>query len=467
VDLGVTESLAVNGTVVDMPEAPGRSGRYIQGGLRYYLGDTISSLQLYGSGHGWLAEAGIKARIGTYALELTHTQRQSDFVSSVYNTAGSGLKMRDALRLTGGLRVPGLPMVSLSVEGHRDANWSGQVEAAMSGRASTMVLGTSLSNTLRWSYSAVYRGVDGSFQLSRRIMNVGVSAQMDYAVRPNPQVHALSLTADRTLGSGFRINGGIVHTPEASQTIVSGAVSKNMGAYSVAVSGSYSSEHETVLGMQLFMALGKDPRKGQWMADSQPMAGAGAVSARAFLDKNSNGVRDADEQLIAGAAFVINRGGRYPVRTDANGTVFMSRLPTGQYVDVALDAGTLEDPQWTSSVPGWRVLSRPGRVELLEFPVVPCSEIEGTVYLLHKGARRPIGDTRLEMLDEHQRVVARTTSSGDGYFLMHQVPPGRLVLRVDPEQAAKLNLQGNLQREIVAPPEGDFISGQDIELVKP
>jgi hypothetical protein len=105
-------------------------------------------------------------------------------------------------------------------------------------------------------------------------------------------------------------------------------------------------------------------------------------------------------------------------------------------------------------------------VDMLEFPVVPSSEIEGTVYLMHKGQRRGVGDARLELLDEQQQVVARTTSSSDGYYLMHQVPPGQMTLRIAPDQAAKLKLSGAMTRQLLVPPEGDFLSGQDFELTK-
>jgi hypothetical protein len=466
VDVGVTPSLALNAAVVKRPARSGMAGQYLQLGGRLYAAGSIGSAQIYSSGQGWLIEGSVKSRLAGYALEFTHVQRQRTFVSDLYTSSEIGLRYRDVLRVNGGLSVAWLPAITLALEAKRDVLWSGEVEASISGRASSMVAGTSISNSLRWQRSAVYAGTDGSLQVSRRVLNVGLSAQMDYGIRPVAALQAFTLTADRMLSSGFRLNAGVVHLPSSDQTLLSGGVSKNLGAFSVAVSGSYSSDREAVLGMQMFVALGKDPRKDRWWADAQPVAGGGAVSARVFLDRNNNGVRDDSEVLLSGAGFVINRGGRHPVRTDNQGSALMARLPAGQYVDVALDDGTLEDPQWKSRVPGWRVLARPGHVDMLEFPVVPSSEIEGTVYLMHKGQRRGVGDARLELLDEQQQVVARTTSSSDGYYLMHQVPPGQMTLRIAPDQAAKLKLSGAMTRQLLVPPEGDFLSGQDFELTK-
>jgi hypothetical protein len=60
--------------------------------------------------------------------------------------------------------------------------------------------------------------------------------------------------------------------------------------------------------------------------------------------------------------------------------------------------------------------------------------------------------------------VASTRSSPDGYYLLHQVLPGHYVLRIAPEQATKLGLEGKLERTLAVPPDGDFINGQDFEL---
>ena len=54
--------------------------------------------------------------------------------------------------------------------------------------------------------------------------------------------------------------------------------------------------------------------------------------------------------------------------------------------------------------------------------------------------------------------------SGDGYYLLHQVMPGQYTLRIAPEQADKLRLQGTLARPLTVPVDGDFINGQDFAL---
>lgn len=195
------------------------------------------------------------------------------------------------------------------------------------------------------------------------------------------------------------------------------------------------------------------------------MAGQGAASVQAFVDKNMNGVRDAGEEAVPNAGFFVGNGGRYPARTDRDGGVFIHRLTPGQYTDIALDPATLEDPQWKPEREGVRILPRPGLVQAIDFPVIYTAEVEGTVFLVDdKGRRRGIGDARLELLNERAEVVATTKSSADGYYLLHQVTPGRSTLRIAPDQARKLNLAGELAKTLQIPADGEFLSGQDFEL---
>ncbi len=110
------------------------------------------------------------------------------------------------------------------------------------------------------------------------------------------------------------------------------------------------------------------------------------------------------------------------------------------------------------------MLPRPGKVQMLEFPVVSTSEVDGTVYLLGKNGRRGIGDAAVELVNSQGAVVMSTPSSSDGFYLLRQVMPGRYTLRISPEQARKLALASRLERPVEVMPDGDFISGQDLEL---
>jgi hypothetical protein len=466
VDLGITRAISMNGTFVRKPDlVTGEELTYGQIGLRAYLDSMILSTQLTTSQEGGLlAEIDVKTRLFGYSVDLTHLQRQGAFRSDLLNSESDAIRFHDSVRLLGSYKPNGLAPVSLALDAQRDQLAAGGERVDVTGRVSTMVKGTSVSNTVNWQSAAGSSAAQGNLQLSRRVMDIGLNAQLGYTISPRASLQSVSLTADRALGDAYRINAGFQHTMSDPLTLLSLGLSKNLGRFGLALSSSYSSRHELALGVQLFIAMGQEPRTGDWLVDAQPLAGTGAVSARAFVDRNLNGVRDPGEELISNAGFIFNGGGRHPSRTDASGTDFIGRLPSGQYTDIALDPDTLEDPQWKPMTPGVRVLPRPGVVDILEFPVVATSEIDGTVYLLDNGKRREIGDARLELVDATGAVVMTARSSPDGYYLLHQVIPGRYSIRIAPDQVAKLGLGGVLDRPLTVPPDGDFINGQDLEL---
>jgi hypothetical protein len=466
IDYGLTRTIAANAAVVRKPRlGTNEDSAYAQFGVHGYFESMIISSQItHEPGRGALVELAMKTRLLGYSIDLVHLQRQGRFESDLLPDSDDGLSFRDIVRATGVLKTAALPPLTLTLEAKRDSLESGHARLGVAGRVSTMLRGTALSNSLDWLQSDGITSSVGTLQLSRRVIDVGLSAQVGYTVRPHLSLDTVALSADRALGDAYRVNAGLLRTMGSPLTLMSVGLTKNLGMFGLGVSGSYSSKHELAIGLQLFVAIGREPRTGAWMVDAQPLAGTGAISARAFVDKNMNGIRDAGEELVPEAGFILNGGGRHPSRTDADGTAFIGRLAPGQYTDIALDPSTLEDPQWKPLTPGVRVLPRPGVVEVLEFPVVATSEIDGTVFLLGKGDRRGIGDARVELVDEQGQVVASTRSSPDGYYLLHQVLPGRYVLRISPEQAEKLRLSGSLERPLMVPPDGDFINGQDFEL---
>lgn len=468
-DFGLAKSVAGSAAFIRMPlHQTGPERTYSQLGLRGYWNAMIltSELTTAHSG-GSLAELGLKTRLGSYAVDWLHTQVHGAFDSDAFAASGNPLRRRDKLRVVGAVTLPGtqrkLPM---ALDAQRDVLQSGATSDTVSGRLSATLAGTAITNGLNWQHTTgAPATLGGNLQLSRRVTDMGLSAQLGYSLKPDARVDSMALSADRSFNDRNRINFGVLRSFSGSPlTQVTLGASRRFDAFSLGVSGSYSSRNELTLGLQLFIALGRDPRTGQWTADALPLAGTGAVSARAFVDRNLNGVRDSDEEWVPNAGFLLNNGGRHPTRTDAAGLALINRLAPGRYTDIALDPGTLEDPQWKPVSAGVRVLPRPGLVQAVEFPVASTSEIDGTVSLLEKGKRRGIGDAVVELVDAQGNVVSQTKSASDGFYILHQVLPGRFTVRISPDQASKLKLGGSLTRAVSVPADGDFISGQDLEL---
>jgi hypothetical protein len=438
---------------------------YTNLGLRAFWKSFILSSDFFRSPNGgMLNETGLKTRVGSIAMSYSHMQL-SDFSSEVFVPSADPLRTRDKMRLDGAIPAGLLPRLPVTLEVLRDELQSGSSNLALTGRVAAYLNRTSVSNQLTWQSSGDNTTASGSLQLSRRVGDMGLSGQLAYSLKPQTKLDTIVLSGDKRLAEGYQLNLGLVRSVGSGETLYAAGLNKSLGSYGLGLSMSYSTSGVVTVGLQLFIAMGREPRQGQWRIGALPKADSGAASARVFLDSNANGVMDPGEEPIENVAMTVN-GSRAPVRTDAAGIAWLERLPIRQHVDIAIDPQTLEDPYWAPQRKGVRLVPRPGRVSELDFPVILTSEIDGTVYLIEKTARRGIGDVQIEMLDTNRRLVSTIKSSSDGYYIIPAIPQGRYYLRVSPEQLKKFDLMDPGVREITVLPDGKFINGVDFLLNK-
>ena len=438
---------------------------YTNVGVRAFWKSFIVSSDFFRSPNGGLLnESGLKTRVGSVALSYSHLQLK-DFESELFQSSADPLHTRDKLRLDGAIPAGWLPRLPVTVEVQREKFQSGLGNMALTGRVAAYVKGTSLSNQLTWQDSAGTTTASGAFQLSYRVGVTGLSGQVGYLLKPQAKLDTVVLAGDRRLSEGYLLNLGLARFISNRETLYTAGLNKSLGSYGLGLSASYSSKGVLTVGVQLFIALGREPRQGRWRFDALPKADSGAASARVFVDSNANGIMDAGEEAVENAAITVN-GSRAPVRTDASGIAWLDRLPTRQHVDLAVDTQTLEDPYWAPQRKGVRLVPRPGRVAEIDFPIVLTSEIDGTVYLVDSNARRAIGDVVIELLDTSRRVVTTIKTSSDGYYIVPAIPQGRYYLQVSLAQLKRFGLMDPGVREITILPDGKFINGVDFLLRK-
>jgi hypothetical protein len=205
------------------------------------------------------------------------------------------------------------------------------------------------------------------------------------------------------------------------------------------------------------VGIGRDARNGNWHTQARPLAGSGAVSGRAFLDLNGNGLMDAGEKPIAGAGFLLGGAGNL-ARTNDAGEAFLPNLAPYQSLDVALATSTLEDPFWKPAREGVRIMPRPGKTAVVDFPVVISGEITGTVYLERDGKNREASGVGLELVDHRGVVVKKVTSAFDGFYDITEIRPGGYTLSVTAEHVRRLRVEAR-SREVEMVPSGTVLDG--------
>lgn len=465
-DLGLARQLALTGgmaslSLTDVDE----ERRFYNLGLRTaLLGMLVNGDYVHAEQGGALYEIGLKTRLWRYSLDFTHTRLSDAFVSDFFPATTDQIRFRDRARLYGALPLGGKLQLPVALDVTREETRRKIETLDLQGRISLSLLGTSLTNALSWNRRGDYTSSLGTMQLSRRVAGIGLNSQVTYLLAPETKIASLAMIGDINFGQASRLSLGVLHLLTPAQTTLSAGVTHNFGSFGVGLNGSYIDNGDYAVGMQLFMALGRDPLTGAVVADWQPMAGFGAVSARTFLDANQNGLFDPGDKAIEGAGFILNEGSRLPVRSDANGMAYLARLTPKQYADIALDTSTLEDPQWLPTFGGVRLLPRPGKVQPVEFPVVLTGEVDGMVYLREGGRTRGIGSALVELVDDQGGLAASSRSSADGYYIIQAVRPGHYRTRISPEQLDKLGLTGTPPVEVTMNAAGEFVYGVNFTL---
>lgn len=458
-DWGLTKQLSASGGLVRLRVA-GQDQRYTHLGLHGYLQSFIvSGAVARADNGGTLAQLGLKTQLAGLALGVSHAEVK-DFTSDLYQPSGDPVRARDELSADGLLPLGPLRL-PLSLQATRDRLASDAQHIALTGRLSTYQFGTSVSNTVRWQSLRGAKTADGVLQASRRVAGIGVSGQLQYSIEPQFATTTVAISADKFIADGYLLNLGVMRSYQEPEYRVTAALNKSLGSFGLGINGFYSSRREYGVGVQLFVAMGLEPRRARWVSDAQPMAGTGAASVRVFLDKNQNGVMDGADEPLPGAGFTVNGGGSLG-RTDADGIAYLSRLPVRQNVDIGFDVSTLEDPQLAAQHKGFRIAPRAGKVSRLDFAVSITGEIDGTTYLVVDGGRRAVGDLELELVDAGRKVAATARSASDGYFVLSGVVPGDYLLRVSKDQLKRLGLSDFGMHMITIAPDGAFVNGKEL-----
>ncbi len=100
----------------------------------------------------------------------------------------------------------------------------------------------------------------------------------------------------------------------------------------------------------------------------------------------------------------------------------------------------MPDIDLAPAVEGIEIVPRPGRIHSAEFPIVALSEVEGTVSFNQGATAKGVSGVRLKLQDASGKDVSFAKTEIDGYFFFERIKPGTYTLRLDADQAKRLNL---------------------------
>jgi hypothetical protein len=329
------------------------------------------------------------------------------------------------------------------------------------------MMGIAASNTFDWSHS--YGGSSssstessGSFQLSGRLMELKLRGSLNYSVSPDSKLSSTSISSDFSLSPDFSVNLGLNKQLDDDRlTTFNAGLNRRFKSFAIGVDTTFDDNGSFFMGSSLTFSLGREPRTGALVHSSDRMASTGMVSARVFIDANGNQVFDEGDKPLEGIKFKQGNPGQI---TNEKGIALLTGLSIARPIDIVLDTSSLEDPFLVPLREGYEILARPGRPLMLDFPVAPTGEIDGTVFLIAQNSERPVSNVQLQLINAEQEVVLETKSEFDGFYLFQMVPMGKYSLRIVSDQAKRLNLKPLEPREIIVEEEDAFKAGIDLLL---
>lgn len=466
-EYGITSRTTGTFGTVYTPLDDGKSHHYQMLGLRNSMGPLLNSLNFaYDEENGgWASEFSVNTGISSVNIKAQHSIF-SDFSSEVVTYSADPRVSNSALDIDGSVGVPLLGSVAYSLGGEYENFESDRAVKTLTNRLSTSIAGIALGNSLGWSRTEgedeSFTQLAGGFSVRGRYRGFFLRASTNYELEPIEQITSINLSAQKLLENEMNLRVELQQDlTNDNLTSVTTSLNKQFKYVRGSVVLRGDDNDNFSVGTRLSFSLGREPRSGAWVVDGRGISGDGAVSARAFLDANYDGVYNDGDEILPDAGFLIN--GR-PRGETAKEAAFITGINTNSPSLVSVDVSTVEDPYWVSTKENYTVIGRPGKVMQLDFPIAITTEIDGTVFFAKGEMTRSAPHVTVQLVRPDGEVVQETKAEFDGFYLFEKVIPGEYYVQLVQEELDRIKAVP-VRSELIKITQGsDIISGMDLTI---
>jgi len=409
---------------------------YLEASIRRALGSALiegSASATLGGGYALRAQAIGEIRQTRYTIE---TIWANGFRSDRVQEGVTGLHSITFDQLLGS----GRSTIPVSISARMTTRSTGTDTLDLTSRVSANVGRVSLTGEVRWRDDFVKFGpdppgvIEAGLLANARVGRVRLRGEARFRVSPETRFDSATLVGEWAAGKARDVyddsnaswRAEIGYDRALGRGRVGMGYVRRFDRLALTASAEAASDGSVAAGLNVSFSLGPDPRRGGIRMTSEKLASRGTALVRVYRDLNANGRHDFAEPWEKDVAVTA---GRVPVNTPTNarGEALVDGLEPFQPVLIGIDSGSLPDPMIQPSLPGMVVIPRPGVVAVIELPLVGAGDIDGTLVRAGGGS---IEGVDLELLDAEQRVVARTRTDFDGFFLFDRVAYGRYSVRI-------------------------------------
>lgn len=395
---------------------------------------------------GRAASLGLAGRLAGISFLGRHVEYGGGFADEANTSFDASRPMQRYSELVFDLAVPLPGSLGLPVSGRLDRAEFVDGGKSMTARARTtanlggtlVALGADYSHRSQPGFSDTR--INGNIGAMRLVdYKWQLRATADFRISPGLKMETLGVSADRALGEHYSMRFGATRTFSNKDLGLQAGLTARLPFASATLGGNWSTGQKNWrVGLQLNFGIARDPLLGRYRMTPPGPANGASAALLAFIDANANGLRDTGEEAVPG---VTVEGGGLKAVTDAQGRAFVTGLGDGSTTTLRADiAGT--DTVFVAAPPQNIVFAaRAGGMTTINYPLVPTSELIARIGFRRKdGAMAGLSAVKLQLVSP-KGVIVQGMTEFDGTAVFDQVKPGRYVLEIDPDQAARLGMR--------------------------
>lgn len=375
---------------------------------------------------GWMTGVTALGSLDDISIRMRHRQF-SGFISET-EPASNQHKTDSEISANGQFYVPVVQDYNLGFKVQRETFPVQPSKMTYNMTFAKSILGTSFSNKIDYVQAADNQML-GTAGWQARFHNILLRADGHYQIKPKMEFLDTILTTQYRLSKDVTAQTKIDNQMTADKSLtLSQSFNFDFNKFRLSLAGDVNNNREAHVGLNLVFSFAHDPVHDEWRMQRQGAANSGSIATRIYADEDYSGLYDDKKKIIAEARPRVNKR---PVFTTDNDGNFISPVAAYEPMDISVDTASLKDPMLSPASAGYRVMTRPGDVVLLDLPVISTSEIDGEIKIEDdSGTRLPLPDIVVALMDSKGEIVKQVMSEGEGYFIFQKIRPGDYTLIV-------------------------------------
>lgn len=406
-----------------------------------------------------------RTRIGDHSLGLRYNWRQTNLPDNILQDSETN---QYDLNLSGRLFADSALPLSYQTNWNHFLSNTGTRRDSVTQQVTFNSYGMLVNNKLSW-YQSVSQldeneRITGNLRLQRSFGRVSTRFSAGYRLSPESELTILSFDFYIPITSQLQSELSLDFFPITDKYNTELGLTWHEEKYSLNSNINYDDDGDWSIAVNYRFSFGYEPITSQFFTSRHSLANQGSMMVRVFEDENANGVFDEGEPIVEGAKVKGLQSHRQALSNE-NGVAMLQGMQNNLTTDIVLDRDSFDDPFLLPAIPGISITPRKGSIEVMDFPVVTASELEGTVYVKNAmGTEKPAAYVTVNLVDDNDKLIATAETEFDGYYLFTDLLPGHYRASIDSSYISRKKLHGADELELSFKASGDIINGADFTL---